>query len=72
MSCIQEEDIIFRESFGWVIYAQCDVPCVEEDEVTAHLTVTLINITPQGNDVKAQQPKEGSNENKVWDPDVKK
>lgn len=31
---ICEEDIVYRRCLVWVIYAQCDVPGVEEDEVT--------------------------------------
>ncbi len=31
---IQSEDIVFRSSYGWIFYAQCDVPGVEKDEVT--------------------------------------
>ncbi len=31
---IHEEDIVFRRHYGWVIYAQYNVPGIEEDEVT--------------------------------------
>ncbi len=42
MYYIREEDIVFRRHYGWVIYAQGDVPGVEEDKVTIFLAVTLI------------------------------
>ncbi len=34
MYYIGEGDIVFRRCYGWVIYGQCDVPGIEEDEVT--------------------------------------
>ncbi len=46
MYYISEEDIVFQRCYGWVIYAQCDMPGVEEDEVTICLVVTLIQKTP--------------------------
>ncbi len=47
---------------------QCDVPGVEEDEVTIFLAVTLIQKTPQVDVVKILHPVEGSDHNRVWDP----
>ncbi len=47
---------------------QCDVPGVEEDEVTVFLAVTLINKTPHANGVKVLHPNEGSVEDQIWDP----
>ena len=51
-----------------VIYAQCDVPGVEEDEVTIFLTMTLIQKTPQVDGVKVMHPVQ-SNCDRVWDSD---
>ncbi len=34
MHCIHKEDIVLRRHYRWVIYAQCDIPGVEEDELT--------------------------------------
>ncbi len=48
---------------------QCDVPGVEEDEVRSFLVVTLIHKTPQANDVKLMHPEQGSDHDRVWDPD---
>ncbi len=45
MYYIQEEHVVYRKRYGWVIYAQCNVPGVEEDEVTIFLAVTLIQKT---------------------------
>ncbi len=42
MYYIREEDTVFRRCYGWVIYAQFDMPGVEEDEVTISLAMTLI------------------------------
>ncbi len=39
MYYIREEDVVYRRRYGWVIYAQCNVPGVEEDEVTVFLAV---------------------------------
>ena len=47
MYYIWEEDVVYRRRYGWVIYAQCNVPGVEEDEVTIFLAVTLIQKTDQ-------------------------
>ncbi len=69
MYYIRDEDIVFRRHYGWVIYAQCDVPGVEEDEVTIFLAVTLIQKTPQADGVKVMHPVEGSDCDRVWDPD---
>ncbi len=66
---IREEDIVFRRCYGWVIYAQCDVPGVEKDEVMIFLTVTLIQKTQQVDGVKVMHPVEGSDQDRVWDPD---
>ncbi len=64
-----EEDIVFQRHYGWVIYAQCDVPGVEEDEVTIFLAMTLTQKTPQVEGVKVMHPVEGSNCDRVWNPD---
>ena len=69
MYYIREEDIVFRRCYRWVIYVQCDVPGVEEDEVTIFLAVTLIQKTPQADGVKVMHPVEGSDQDRVWDPD---
>ncbi len=69
MYYIREEDIVFRRRYRWVIYAQCDVPGVEEDEVTIFLAMTLIQKTPQVDGVKVMHPVEGSDCDRVWDPD---
>ncbi len=45
------------------------VPGVEEDEVTIFLAVTLIQKTPQADGVKVMHPVEGSDQDRVWDPD---
>ncbi len=60
-----EEEIVFRRHYGWIIYKQCDVPGVEEDEVTVFLAVTLINKTPQPDRVKVLRPKPGSHNDRV-------
>ncbi len=31
--------MVYRSRYGWVIYAQCDVPGVEEDKVPIFLEV---------------------------------
>ncbi len=49
---IYVKDIVFQRRYGWVKYVQCDVPGVEEDEVTVFLAVTLIQKTPQVDGVK--------------------
>ncbi len=67
MYYICDEDIVFGRRYRWVIYLQCDVPGVEEDKVTVFLTVTLINKTPQADGVKVLHPKQGSDDDKVWD-----
>ncbi len=69
MCYICEEDIVFQRCYGWVIYAQCDIPSVQEDEVTIFLDVTLIHKTPQANCVKVMHPEQGTNCNSVWDLD---
>ncbi len=69
MYYIHEEDIVFPRHYRWVIYAQCDVPGVEEDEVTIFLAVTLIQKTPQDDGVNDMHPVEGSDQDRVWDPD---
>ncbi len=43
---------------------QCDVPGVEEDDMTIFLAITLIQKTPQVYGVKVMHPVEG----RVWDP----
>ncbi len=45
------------------------MPGVEEDEVTIFLAVTLIQKTSQVDDVKVMHPVEGSDQDRVWDPD---
>ncbi len=69
MYYILEEDIVFQRRYGWAIYAQCDMPGVEEDEVTIFLAVTLIQKTPQIDGVKVMHPVVGSDQDRVWDPD---
>ncbi len=69
MYYIHEVDIVFQRHYGWVIYAQCDMPGVEKDEVTIFLAVTLIQKTPQVEGVKVMHPVEGSDRDKAWDPD---
>ncbi len=69
MYYIWEEDIVFRRHYCWVIYAQFDVPDVEEDKVTVFLVATLINKLPQADGVKVLHPKEGSDDDKVWHPE---
>ncbi len=61
--------ILCSKGAGWVIYAQCDVPGVEEDEVTIFLAITLIQKAIQVDGVKVMHPEEGSDCNKVLDPD---
>ena len=48
---------------------QCDVPGVEEDDMTIFLAITLIQKTPQVYGVKVMHPVEGSDRDRVWDPD---
>ncbi len=69
MYYIRDEDIVFQRHYGWVIYAQCDVPGVKEDEVTIFLAMTLIQKTPQADGVRVMHPVEGSDCDRVWDPD---
>ncbi len=38
----KEENVVYQRRYSWVIYAQCGVPGVEEDEVTIFLVITLI------------------------------
>ena len=68
MYYIREEDVVYRRRYGWVIYAQCDVPGVEEDEVTIFLAVTLIQKTDQAAGIQVLHPEPGSQRDKVWDP----
>ncbi len=68
MYYICEEDIVFQRCYGWVIYVQCDVPGVEENEMTIFLVVTLIQKTPQVDGVKLIHPEVGSDCDRVWDP----
>lgn len=63
-----EEDIVFRQHYGWVIYAQCDVQGVAEDKVTDFLAVTLIIKTPQADCVKVLHPKKVVMSNKSGIP----
>ncbi len=69
MYYIREKDIVFQRCYGWVICVQCDVPGVEEDEVTIFLAVTVIQKTPQVDGVKVMHPLEGSDHDRVWDLD---
>ncbi len=62
MYYIHEEDIVFRR-------CQCDVLGIKEDEVTIFLAATLLLKSPQGDGVKVMHPEEGSDCNRVWDPD---
>ncbi len=56
MYYISEKDIVFQRHYWCVIYVQCDVPGVEEDEVTIFLAVALIQKTPQVDGVKVVHP----------------
>ncbi len=69
MYYIREVDFVFQRHYEWTIHAQCDLPSVEEDEVTIILAVTLIQKIPQTDGVKAMHPVEGSDHDKKWDPD---
>ncbi len=68
MYYIREEDVVYRRRYGWVIYAQCNVPGVQEDEVTIFLAVTLIQKTEQAAGIQVLHPEPGSQRDKVWDP----
>ncbi len=46
--------------YDWAIYAKCDVP---------FFAITLIQKTPKVDSVKIMHPEEGSDYNRVWDPD---
>ncbi len=67
MYYIQEEDVVYRRRYGWVIFAQCDVPGVEEDAVTIFHAVTLIKKTDQAAGIQVLHPEPGSQRDKVWD-----
>ncbi len=62
--------MVYRRRYGWVIYAQCNVPRVEEDEVTIFLAVTLIQETDQAAGIQVLHLEPGSQRDNVWDPDV--
>ncbi len=51
------------------LYAECDVPGVEEEEVTIFLVLNLIQKTTQVDGVKVNHPEEGSDCDRVLDPD---
>ncbi len=38
MYYICKEGLVFQRRYGWVIYAQCDLPGVEDDAVTIFLS----------------------------------
>ncbi len=59
---------MFRRRYGLVIYAQCNVHLVEEDEVTIFLAVTLIQKTDQAAGIQVLHPEPGCQRDKVWDP----
>ncbi len=63
MYYIQEEDVVNRRRYGWVMYAQCNVPGVE-----AVPAVTLIQKTDQVAGIQFLHPEPGSQRDKVWDP----
>ncbi len=65
---ITKEDVVYRRRYGWVTYAQWDVPGVEEDEVTFFCSVTLIQKTGQVAEIQVLHPEPGSQRDKVWDP----
>ncbi len=69
MYYICEEDIVFRRRSGWVVYAQCDVSGVEEDEVTILSLLLWYKKNPQVDGVKVMHREEGSNCDRVWNPD---
>ncbi len=60
---------MLRRCYGLVIYSQFDVPGVDKDEVTIFIAMTLIQKTPQIDGVKVMHPLEGSDCDRVWDPD---
>ncbi len=66
MCYIREEDTIFWRQYGWVIYLQCDISNVTEDELTIFLS-TLIHKTRQADSIPALHPKPWSKEKEVWD-----
>ncbi len=68
MYYIWEEDVVYRRRYGWVMYAQCNVPGVEEDEVTLFLAVTLIQKTDQAAGIQVLHPEPGNQRDRVWDP----
>ncbi len=60
--------MVYRRRRGWVIYAQCNIPGVEEVKVTIFLAVTLIQKTEQAARIQVLHPEPGSQRDKVWDP----
>ncbi len=61
--------MVHRRRYDWVIYVQCNVPGVEEDEVTILLAVALIQKTDQAAGIQVLHPEPDSQRDKVWDPD---
>ncbi len=69
---IQEEDAVFQRHYGRFIHAWWDVPGVEEDEVKFFLAKTSLHKTPQADGVKVMHPEQGSDHDRVWDPNEEK
>ncbi len=60
--------MVYRRRYGWVVYAQCNVPGVEEDEVTIFLAVTLVQKIDQAAEIQVLHPEPGSQRDKEWNP----
>ncbi len=69
MYYIQKDNAVYRIRYSWIIYVQCDVPGVEEDEVTIFLAVTLIQKTKHATGIQFLHPEPGNQRDKLWDPD---
>ncbi len=68
MYYIQVEDVLYRRRNGWVKYAQCDVPIVEEDDVIIFLAVTLMQKKKQEASIQIMQPEPSNQKDEVQDP----
>ncbi len=65
MYYIWEEDLVRRRRYGLVIYAQCNVLGVEQDEVAIFLAVILNKKTEQADGIQLLHPEPGSQRDKV-------
>ncbi len=60
---------MYRRRYDWVIFLQCDIPRVQEDEVTIFLANNLIEKTDKVARIQVLHPESGSQRDKLWDPD---